>query len=128
MSFQEGEHGSGRLVFDLDYILEWLRKDTGRFQFRIAPATLTFREVTNLRISIDYPAMSAAMAPFSISVIERSFEEQERYTVQIWKMEINFPEGLISFESPGYHQILRGNSMLSDSQILTPSERDELSK
>ena len=25
----EGEHGAGKLVLDIDYILEWLRDDSG---------------------------------------------------------------------------------------------------
>ena len=75
----EGEHGDeyhadGELWFDLDYILEWMHPDSegGAFRFRIAPASLRFRDVSSLRLALDYETPTAAMGPFSIDGIERA--------------------------------------------------------
>jgi hypothetical protein len=47
------------------------------------------------------PQSRCSMGPFSISGIAHTQEQRERYTAQIWCIEINFPEGHITFESPG---------------------------
>lgn len=61
----EGEHGSGELVLDIDHIVEWLPPVEGSCRFLLAPATLTFHEVYDLRIEIDYtaPATQVLRAP-----------------------------------------------------------------
>ncbi len=54
-AIREGEYGAGELVLDSDFILEWLREPgSARCRFRIAPATLTFDEVTELVVSLDW--------------------------------------------------------------------------
>ena len=55
----EGEYGAGQLHLDIDYILEWLRDDSGQISFRIAPASLVFRDVTNLKVTLDYETPTA---------------------------------------------------------------------
>ena len=50
---REGEHGTGEVELDLDYILEWLSPTEGRVSFRVAPASLTGRGVYDLQIAID---------------------------------------------------------------------------
>lgn len=119
----EGDHGSGKLVLDLDYILEWIKNAEGRFRFRILPVTLTFLEVTNLRVSIDYATPTAALGPFSIHVIERHSVPRERYVAQIWKILLNWPSGEMTFEAEGFEQRGAGIPLLSDGQVLRPEER-----
>jgi hypothetical protein len=65
LRFFEGEHGTGELEFDLDYILEWLTPVAGAvsYRYRVAPARLRFRDVTNLAISIDYASISVLWDP-----------------------------------------------------------------
>jgi hypothetical protein len=126
LQFVEGEYGAGELILDLDYILEWTRSDSGRFQFKIAPATLTFREVTNLKLNIDYQSISAAMGPFSIAGITQTHEKRERYTARIWKIELNFPVGQLVFESSGFEQNLWGRTVLADQQVLAVAERKRI--
>ena len=118
----EGIHGSGMLVLDLDYILEWIC-DVDGSRFRITPATLTFHEVTDLRISLDYAAATAALGPFSIHAIERRTESRERYVAQIWKILINWPRGEIVFEATGFEQRAIGRPVVSENQVLRPAER-----
>ena len=119
----EGEHGAGTLEFDLDYIVEWLQDDNGRYQFKIVPSTLRFSEVTALRITLDYHRPSAALAPFSIHELKRTREERDRYTATVWNMRFNWPDGEITFESSGFSQIGRGEPVLSYEQRLHASER-----
>ena len=123
MRLVEGAHGTGKLEFDLDYILEWTKNDSGTICFKIAPASLKFREVSNLKVSLDYGAISAAMGPFSIDGIERRTEERERYTATLWSIKVNFPVGEIRFEASGFTQVLRRGAVTSENQVLSSSER-----
>ena len=119
----EGVHGAGELVLDLDYILEWVKCEGGKCEFRIVPATLTFKGVTNLRISLDYATPTAALGPFSIHAIERRTERRARYEAQLWKILINWPVGEISFEALGFEQRSTGDPVHSAAMFLNPSER-----
>jgi hypothetical protein len=120
-----GSHGCGELLLDIDYIVEWIRGSTG-FQFRIVPATLRFREVTNLRVAIDYVGMSAAMGPFSIDGIYRTAEQRERYVARCWRIPVNFPGGEISFEASGFEQVAWGKAVVTPMQLLEPRQRQAL--
>jgi hypothetical protein len=118
----EGDYGTGELILDIDYILEWVQEPNGMV-FRILPATLRFTEVTNLCISLDYSTPSAALGPFSIHAIERRSEARERYIAQVWTIVVNWPVGEISFEASGFEQIGWGTQALSSTQHLLPEER-----
>lgn len=119
----EGVHGAGQLILDVDYIVEWLNGKGGGFQFRIIPSLLTFADVTNLRISLDYEAPTAALGPFSIHAIERRREARERYEAQVWRILINWPVGEVSFEAQGFEQRGTAAPVLSDRQVLRAEER-----
>jgi hypothetical protein len=95
------EHGLGELTFDIDYILEWLcPAGSDRCQFRIAPASLTFVNVSDLKIQIDYAAASAALGPFSIGDVKRTpMTFPTGATIFGWTIELNWPPGFISFEA-----------------------------
>ena len=118
-----GETGPGTLVLDIDHIVEWIKQPEGRFQFRILPATLTFKEVFNLRITLDYATPTAALGPFSIHAIEKHIEHRERYDAEIWTILINWPKGEISFEAQGYEQRGTSTPVVCDDQYLTPDKR-----
>src|SRR5215471_18977561 len=118
----EGQHGAGELILDIDYIAEWLRVPQG-FRFRIEPSWLTFREVTDLRVALDYAGIGAALVPFSIHTIERRSADRERYVAQLWTIALNFPAGEITFEAAGYKQEPWGRSVLSEQQRLRADER-----
>ena len=123
LRISEGQYGSGEVVLDLDFIMEWVRSDSGGIQFRIAPALLTFHEVTKLKIQLDYRSASAALCPFSIAAIERRLESRERYTATVWTISVNWPIGEISFEATGFSQVLRAPPIVKDQQSLTETER-----
>ena len=123
LNLAEGVHGTGDLELDIDYIVEWLKSDSGGICFRIAPANLTFREVSNLKVSLDYGVISAAMGPFSIDGIDRRIEQRARYTATLWTIKVNFPVGEISFEASGFDQVLRRGAITTEQQVLSISER-----
>jgi hypothetical protein len=59
------------LVLDIDHIVEWLCGTDRQVRFRVAPATLTFHDVTDLRIAIDCGDSGGQIAlhPLSIAAI-----------------------------------------------------------
>jgi hypothetical protein len=123
----DGEHGAGELWLDIDYILDWVcPSDLGSgYRFRIAPAVLKFRDVTSLQLSLDYATPTAAMGPFSLAGIEReAISFGNGYGSFRWTIEINWPSGEITFESPGFTQSLTGTITETDSQHLDRSERN----
>jgi len=124
-SLTQGEYGAGTFVLDLDYILEWIKLASGDVGFRIAPATLTFHDVTNLIVHLDYATPTAALEPFSLDSIERIEEERARYTAVIWRLKVNWPDGYISFEASGFEQRLKGGPVVSQKQSLTLDERSD---
>ena len=120
---ESGSHGAGTLVLDFDYIIEWVKLPGGGMRFRMLPARLTFHEVVNLRIRLDYATPAAALGPFSIQAIERHVEARERYQAQVWRIAINWPSGEFGFEASGYTQRGVGEPVLVDRQWLLPEER-----
>ena len=124
LRIREGEHGCGELELDLDYILEWLGPTESVFTFRVAPATLTFFEVFDLRIEIDYAAATAGITPFCISEITR--DSPVNSVKPNWKIELNWPQGAISFSATGFRQVLRAAPTVSASQSLRHQERESL--
>ncbi len=124
----EGEDGcSGELVLDIDYIVEWLQPqdDNAAFEFRVAPANLTFHEVTDLVVSVDYAASTAAFQPMIIHEIQREFVTNPKgYSSFVWNIDINWPrKSHISFHSSGFTQVLRAEPIVFGAQYLSPSQR-----
>ena len=117
----EGEHGTGQLWLDIDYILDWICPATNdeAYRFRIAPALLRFRDVDSLRFELDYATPTAALGPFSLAGVEReAISYGGGFSSFRWKMEINWPSGSISFVSPGFIQELTGPIVETDSQCI----------
>src|ERR1039457_4924251 len=121
-NIREGEYGAGWLILDLDYICEWRCGTDKRCTFMVAPADLVFRDVTDLRISIDFKNL--ALGQLSIGEIRREVTTRtERYTGYRWQILFNSPEGEISFERSGFNQVLRASPTHSPHQFLTEKER-----
>ena len=121
---EEREHGTAELEFDIDYIVEWLCAPQRQPQFRVAPATLTFHNAFGLKFEVDYAAASAGMVPFSVSGIEREMIPYPGgHSSYRWRLPINWPHGVITFESPGFTQILRRPPLVVERQALLAHER-----
>lgn len=121
----ECENGKGTLTFHLDYILDWIKSEEGHFEFKIAPAKLTFHEVFGFNISLDFASASAATGPFSIDSISRKLDKRARYTAIIWTLPINWPKGSIQFEAASFKQELLSDPVICEQQRLTLQEREE---
>lgn len=110
-----GKDGIGELVLDIDHILEWIESGK-RYDFRVAPAELRFHDVADLRMTLDYPATSAALAPFTLDRIE---VDQANH----WTLKVNWPAGEITFSSTGFSQRLTGEPVASSAQSLEIAQR-----
>jgi hypothetical protein len=111
----EGKGGDGELVLDIDHIVEWIESDES-FHFRVAPAELRFRNVSDLRITLDSPATSATLAPFTLDRVD--VDESNH-----WTLKVNWPVGEISFSSAGFTQHLTGEPVISAAQAPDPAHR-----
>jgi hypothetical protein len=116
----EGKDGAGELVLDIDHILEWL-ESKGRYEFRVAPVELRFRDVTDLRMTVDYSAATAALTPFTLDRIQ--VEKIGNGQSNRWTLKVNWPVGEVAFSSTGFTQHLTGEPVVSSSQGLEPVQR-----
>ena len=113
------------LVLDIDFIAEWVCDPGEAVSFRVAPATLTFHDVGDLAISIDYgdSAGRTAITECSIDRVTRErlagFRENWR-----WSIRLNMPRGgKIDFCASGFTETMRQPPRLLREQRLPPSER-----
>lgn len=118
------------LVFDIDFIVDWICKVGGGAQFRVAPAALVFHEVSDLRIAVDWGASDyrAVLHPASMNAIEREPVVERKVPLDRpyhrWRMSFNWPQGgEITFGAAGFTQMLRAEPVLSDTQALSPGNR-----
>jgi hypothetical protein len=118
------------LSLDLDFIVEWICAVNQTFQFRVAPATLTFHGVTDLRIGVEWGdgGLQAAIHPISIDRIAREPVEQQKVFLDRpyyrWRIVSNWPAGgEIVFGAVGFTQRLRAEPALSARQHLSRHER-----
>jgi hypothetical protein len=116
-------HGGADLVFDIDYILEWLR-DGPDMRFSVCRAELRFTQVSRLKVALDYASPSAGMCPFSLSEIRRELLAYHNgKSSYLWHLEVSWPVGLIEFESQGYVQHLVGEPREQRAQWLAAEHR-----
>ena len=118
------------LVLDIDHIVEWICGTDGGFQFRVAPATLTFHGVTDLKIAIDWGDCGdrTALHEATIAGITREpvpdqpgYPAREHYR---WRIALNWPQGgAIGFGAKGFAQALRAEPLLLDEQRLPAGTR-----
>ncbi len=118
------------LVVDLDYIVEWVCERDGCYRFRVAPATLCFHEVSNLRITIDYGASGGQTVLHTLSIDRIDRERVTDQNVRVdrpywrWRIAFNWPQGgEIAFGAGGFTQRLRAAPVLLDGQHLSPADR-----
>lgn len=125
-------HGDWRsdLVFDIDYIVEWVCEPDQRCRFRVAPATLTFHHVTDLKMAINWgdSGYQTALYEVSIAQIKRSLIPNQKICLDRpyyrWTIQANAPKhGTIIFGASGFTQILRAEPLFLDEQKLPPSQR-----
>jgi hypothetical protein len=120
------------LVLDIDHIVEWVRIED-RIRFRIAPATLVFHGVSDLRIDVDWGMRGWQVAP-SLPTIdhierERIGEGEQRIFLDrpyyAWRVAFASPTGgSTSFGAVGFDLTLRREPTVEDEQRVPASLRD----
>lgn len=122
---QDGEWQSD-LVMDIDYITEWLCGTDKTCCFMVAPATLRFRDVNNLRIDLTLEYKQ----PIEIYSVDRSELRDERFTTYHWTIRIQSyavgKENTIVFDATGYIQELTGHPVETEAQHLEAAARATL--
>jgi hypothetical protein len=118
------------LALDIDYIAEWLCGVDGRARFRVAPATLVFHGVTDLRIAIDWgdSGHRVALHEATIDRIERDRVVEQKVFLDRpyyrWRIALSWPRGgEIGFGAVGFTQTLRAEPVLTDRQRLPAGAR-----
>ncbi len=126
----EGDFHSD-LVLDIDHIVEWDCAPDGSMRFRVAPATLAFHDVTDLRIAVDFGDSGCRTAINELAiddiVRERLPAAEQKIcldrTYWRWRIALNLPAGgEIAFGASGFTQTLRGVPVLTEEQRL-PADR-----
>jgi hypothetical protein len=123
---------TAELTFGLDYIVEWIC-GTASQAFRIAPATLTFHNVTDPKIDIDWgrSGFQVAIHPLWIDRIVREPVRDQKVCLDrpyySWQILLNWPaRSAITFGASGFTQTFLGEPLLCQRQHLTPRERAQL--
>ena len=126
------DDGTAELVLDIDFLLTRAGED-GAPHFRVAQAILQFHEVSALRMALDYVACSAGMTPFAIGAITRApLAEADADDDEAphddagpwrWSVSIDWPDGELAFDSPGFSQWLVGEPVTQSMPSLLPAHR-----
>jgi hypothetical protein len=53
-------------ILDIDYLAEWILLENNRFEFLVVPATLTFLNVVDLQIHLDWGASLRREEPYGV--------------------------------------------------------------
>ena len=118
------ELGSADLVLDIDYILAW-ESIGGVYQFTVCQATLRFHGAFGLKFVLDYATPTAGMCAFSLAGVQReTLAYPTGYSTYRWRLDINWPEGFLEFEAPGFTQTLIGVPRVQAQQSLQPEQRN----
>ncbi|HCO67544.1 MAG TPA: hypothetical protein DIT04_07300 [Dysgonomonas sp.] len=121
------EPWQGNLIFDIDYIFEWVHPVPPQkyFSFWVAPCTLIFKEVYELRINIDQQGNTLDLFDFDgINMLSKK-ELDNGFTIYEWLLELHIGE--IQFKSLGFEQIVRKAPVYTNSQVLSLDERGGIS-
>lgn len=114
------------LALDIDFIVEWLCGVGSPSRFRVAPATLRFHTVSDLRLAVAWGAGGVLLHEMSIDRVEReplppASSERPGYR---WRIALNWPQsGEITFAAVGLTQTLRGAPIVTERQSLTRRQR-----
>jgi hypothetical protein len=113
---------AGRLMLDLDYIIEWVKPTPPQtaYAFWLCPATLVFDKAADL--VHDLRLVGHAFEA-SIDRVERS--EPDEHGVREWS--ILGHEFTITVRATGFTQYLRQSPIRANAQRLTVSERGGIS-
>jgi hypothetical protein len=123
MSFDPDEH---LFYLDIDYLAEWNSpNDAGHFSFTIAPSTLIYTDVYDLKIDVEV----SSIVTFDIRNVSREPYKTKYSADQVFYkyiIELDYI-GKITFLSSGFKLYLREIYRDMYSQCLTKKERGGIS-
>ena len=129
MAFKENDISHelyNQLIFDIDYIFEWVNPSANEnfFTFWVAPCTLIFKNVWEVKTELELPGKDRAEFNLEISDLKwtnRTAPKNSDY--QNWVIETHY-NGKIEFASKGYVQIVRKLPMHKRGQQLNFEQRN----
>jgi hypothetical protein len=106
---------------DLQYILEWIEPSGGfsGFRFSICEGVLTFRNVDDLRVSMDWSGAALDSQIGSLQVL-KTRATPNGATQRYFEIEFSDPEAFVSLWSTGYEVELLGEPVVSDVTGIPP--------
>lgn len=112
------------LIFDIDYIFEWVHPVPPEklFTFWISPCTLIFKNTFALKIDIDNRGSTTNLLEIADLILTDKVEQEKGVWIYEWEIELQ--EGFITFKSTGFDQIVRHKPIFSKGQVLTLEERN----
>jgi hypothetical protein len=137
LEFQTGEPDeddwTADVVFNIDYIAEWLCGADRLTRFRVAPARLTFHGVTDLRVAVDWGHSGFQVVPSQVFIQRIKREPVVDQKVYLdrpyyhWVVEFStLTKGSIEFGAVGFTQTLLAEPVVLERQHLTLRERNRL--
>ncbi|WP_116108161.1 hypothetical protein [Lewinella sp. IMCC34191] len=113
MSFEDD------VKFDLDYIFEWVepKKPETSFKFWISPATLIFKNPTDLKINLSIDFVNGLEIA---DIVKQRFDGKTTYLIET-------QQGDIQIETESFLQIIRHSPSLQKSQSIDGTARGGIS-
>jgi hypothetical protein len=112
--------------------LEWVCDREGGAHFRVAPATLVFHGVSDLKVNIDWGNSGFQLALHEVSIDRINRERISDQKVFLdrpyykWSIRLNWPQdGQIVFGAVGFSQTLRSEPVLMNTQSFSLRQRKE---
>jgi len=117
---QETDDVLPRLLFDLDYIVQWVHPARGEkhFRFWISPATLVFEGVWDLEGDFGF---KGEVPDLEIDALHRLEPDDEHRDLPLWHVQGHAFD--LRFRASGYRQYLRRAPRLVSRTSLLPRER-----
>ena len=116
------------LVFDIDYIFQWVNPNPPEknFSFWVAPCTLVFKNIFGLQMDIDLQgnSLGGRFEIASLNLIEK-IEREKGISTYRWTLELQ--EGVIKLESYGFTQVVRKKPLHIKGQQLSMEQRGGIS-
>ena len=116
---------NSEISLDIDYILQWINPEKGEtdFKFKVAPSTLVFRNIYNLKI--DFPILDNLF----IEDIYRNNPSKPKNAKHIkeqieYEWTIETGGGDLIFNSVGFKQVLRKSPILINKQNIDLIRRE----
>jgi len=124
-------------ILDIDYLAEWTLLENNRFEFLVVPATLTFLNVVDLQIHLDWGTSMRKEEPYGVidnfsgEVMIYDFRRfaytDPIYTEQCYmRYELNFSDpldGWISLGARGFTIVGRQEGVRSGRSTFDPAQR-----